>query len=270
MRSVRTAAFLAVVAAGAVPAVASADCPAPVAYAFTGAYDAPYFDGTADDSVVRAYRSPTEPGTRAVVAASDAVPVGPLSTGTSWFLDVNAKVTEFGGEALPEGATVNDTYDASATLSPRSSVRAATHADYLLESQNTLSDNSSDHRWLYLDDASAACGPRGARAEAAGLWVRQADRSFVRVPVPRGAEVYEVDNVPLRAPRTTIENQNSPQYANITVRRVTDADDLIHNGQWRTGPDATAAGWRVDVDSWAGDTAHTTFVLGAAVCDPEG
>ncbi|WP_236788193.1 hypothetical protein [Amycolatopsis sp. GM8] len=277
MRPVRIAAVCAAAVLTVVaPGVAAGAGKAPAAFALTGAYNAPALEGTDFDTVARVYASPTTPGTTSVQQPDDTLYVGPLSTGTSWFLHVNAKVGAFDDAVPPAGATLDPNFDASANLSERGATSANVRSDYMLESQNTIFDQTPQHAWLYLDDAtsSADCarGSQTATADAARLWVRQPDRTLTEVPVPQGDQAYEVDQVPLRLPAYTIDQQSQPQYADITIRRVDSPADLVQTDQWHTGRASAAAGWRVDVDSYiltSGTRSaeqHAVLILGAATC----
>lgn len=257
------------------PGIAAAAEHNAVAYAFTGAYYVPGLEGTDYDTGARVYASPAKPGATIVRQPEDTLYVGPLSTGTSWFIHVNSHVGEFDDAVPPAGATLDPYFEATASLGRHQS-SASVRSDYLLESQNTIYDQTPEHAWLYLDDAtsSAECAPRAqtTQADAARLWVRQPDRALTEVPVPQGNQVYEVDGVPLRLPAFTIDQQSQPQFADITIRRVQGSADLVQTSQ--TAGLGAAAGWRVDVESYLlngdvrSDSQHSVIVLGATACSP--
>lgn len=254
----------------------------PVAYAFTGAYEVPELEGTDYDKFTKVYRSPSRPGVSGVLpgtpeSAKDFIPVGPYSTGTSWFIHVNAQNGVFDSSVPPAGATQDAYFTSAAALDRGHAASARVRADYMLEAQNSRYDTATDHRWLYLDDVSstASCmSPRGATAgaTAARLWVRQPDRTLAQVPVPEGTGVYQVAGVPLRLAEITMENQNQPQFADVSIRQVHGPEDLVQTDQWSTGEVNAAAGWRVDVvsyivvDGWRTDLYHSALTLGATTC----
>ncbi|QIZ37508.1 hypothetical protein [Saccharopolyspora sp. ASAGF58] len=252
----------------------------PVAYAFTGAYHASTLDGA--DTFDEVYRSPLEPGVVGVrppsnAARSDFIPVGPLSTGTSWFMHVNSDRGVFSSSTRPEGTTVDEFFESTAELSRTSVPRATVRADYMLEAQNALGDDTADHRWLYLDDVRSHAECRSAenvsaRTTAGQLWIRQPDRTLAAVPLPVGDEAYRVNGMPLRLPNSTMEQQALPQFADVSVRRVTGPADLIDTDQWRTGEVNAATGWRVEVTSYVvangirTEVDRSALILGAVSC----
>lgn len=252
----------------------------PVAYAFTGAYHVPTLDGA--DTFDEVYRSPLEPGVVGVRPPSDAarsgfIPVGPLSTGTSWFMHVNSDTGAFSSSTRPAGTTDDEFFESTAELSSTSVPRATVRADYMLEAQNALGDDSADHRWLYLDDVRSHADCRSAenvsaRTTAGQLWIRQPDRTLAAVPVPVGDAEYRVNGMPLRLPNPTMEQQFRPQFADVSVRRATGPADLIGTDQWRTGEVNAASGWRVEVTSYVLENGTRTevdrsvLILGAVSC----
>lgn len=262
----RLAATGAAVVTALVPGVALAaggsvdESTGPVAYAFTGGYDVPAFEGTDSDRFNEQYRSPLEPGVTGVrpgspESVSDFIPVGPLSTGTSWFIHVNAKTGMFADSVPPPGASENEHFQATAHLSPGLAPSSVVRADYMLEAQNSINDPAPDQRWLFLDDvrSDAVCQSSSrtwSGTTAARMWVRQPDRSLASVPVPSGSEAYQVEGIKLRLPVTTMEHQHKDQYADVSVRQVTSPADLVGTDQWRTGEVNAASGWRVDVASY--------------------
>ncbi|SFI91694.1 hypothetical protein [Amycolatopsis sacchari] len=263
MRSGSIAAACAALTVVCLPVVASAapaQADAPVAYAVTAAYDVPALEGTGNDTASIVFRSPGAPGTTGGTFDEQSLPVGPLSTGTSWFLDVNRKVGWFDDSVPPAGATAPTSYQSTATLSGSGSVDAHVRADYMLEAQG-----GAQHVWLYLDDATSIAQCPGLRGTGgSGLWVRQPDGALARVPLPLD-EPYTVRDVPLRLPQVTVADQDLPQFADISVRTA-GPGELV-------GADGTvAAGWRVDVDSYVvgangrEDRGHSVLVLGGAAC----
>lgn len=260
------------------PALATTE--EPVAYAFTGAYHVPAFDAE-HERFAEVFGSPAQRGVNGVVppsaeSAEDFLPVGPMSTGTAWFIHVNADAGVF-GDTPPSGATADAHFESSAAMRGDGTPSATVSADYLLEAQNALGDSAEDHRWLYLDDVRSEAECRSpqrvsASTAASGMWVRQPDRGLAAVPVPAAGESYEVRDVPLRLPRTTMEHQNLPQFADITVRRVTDAADLVPTDQWRTGDVNATSGWRVEVASYVlvdgvrTDLDTSVIILGGTTC----
>ncbi|GAA5156835.1 hypothetical protein [Amycolatopsis dongchuanensis] len=243
---------------GSAPVTSAAG--APVAYAVTAAYDVPALEGTDNDTASLVFRSPEAPGTAGGTFDEQSLPVGPLSTGTSWFLDVNRKVGWFDDSVPPAGATAPRSYESTATLSDSGSVDAHVQADYMLEAQG-----GPQHVWLYLDDATSIAQCPGLRGTGgSGLWVRQPDGVLARVALPLD-EPYVVRDVPLRLPQVSMADQNLPQFADISVRTAGPGELVGADGP-------VAAGWRVDVDSYVigangrEDRGHSMLVLGGAAC----
>jgi|GEM_PF-5210383 len=273
------------VALAGVPGVAGADNgptvdpdDGPVSYAIPAAFDLP--DGTAKNPPTSGFkhmvRSPESPGqvtppdkapSKYPYVESLAVTADPSSAGQ--FINVNHE--------RPDGADEDETYSVGAALRDTKVPVSLIETDIGVGSSNTSKTGAPSEPLVYFDNmqSQAACAAPddvAAATTADDLWMRQPDGSLDNVELPEG-ESKTIEEVPLSVPGVPpVESSTDELYGDVTLTRITDADQLIKPDGFRLGEHNAVAGWRVDIDHyWLHDGKREDLItssmqLGAVTC----
>lgn len=248
----------------------------PVAFAIPGAFQ--IAEGTGGSLV----RSGTEPGVAYPADSgypyTDTIPVS-ADDSAGIQLGINYVGS---GQPVPDGAEKNDEYRATAELADTLVPTAKIASDYAVLADNSQ-DRSASDQLIYINDGrSLAHCPSvdkvEAMANAAGVWVRQADGSQRMVKLYEG-EPYTAEKVPVVLAGTLpAEVQTEELFGDITIELFwNQTDNLITPTGFRQGEHSATAGWRVDIEHyWVRDGKRhdletTSMVLGEVSCSlPDG
>lgn len=251
----------------------------PVSYAIPAAFNLP--DGTQGgdptSGVKHMVRSPESPGQ--VTPPDEAPSKYPYveSLAVSDDPDAANQFIQINDDNRPEGADKDDTYLVGAALQDTTVPVSVINADIGVTSDNTAKTGRPDEPLVYLDNmtSQAACAaPDDVAADttAENLWMRQPDGSLDSVDLPTD-EAKTIEEVPLGMPGVSPEGADSDElYGDVTLTRVTDADQLIKPDDFRLGDHNAATGWRVDIDHYwlhdgeKEDQITSSMLLGAVSC----